>query len=147
MKLENKNNILASNKKLDEPFTVLLMGVDSTLNSINTNTAFNGDTLMLITFNPKTLNATIFSIPRDLYVPITCRNNGKAKINSSSVGGVSCVIDTIENLVDIKIDYYSKINFKGVVDLVNALGGIDVNVTYSFCEQDSKRSFKNMIYV
>ena len=141
MKLENKNNILASNKKLDEPFTVLLMGVDSTLNSINTNTAFNGDTLMLITFNPKTLNATIFSIPRDLYVPITCRNNGKAKINSSSVGGVSCVIDTIENLVDIKIDYYSKINFKGVVDLVNALGGIDVNVTYSFCEQDSNRDY------
>ena len=145
MKLENKNNILASNKKLDEPFTVLLMGVDSTLNSINTNTAFNGDTLMLITFNPKTLNATIFSIPRDLYVPITCRNNGKAKINSSSVGGVSCVIDTIENLVDIKIDYYSKINFKGVVDLVNALGGIDVNVTYSFCEQDSNRDYGNQI--
>jgi len=144
-KFKNKNNILANNKTLTEPFTVLLMGVDSTENSINTNTAFNGDTLMLITFNPKTLNATIFSIPRDLYVSITCKNGNQAKINSSSIGGVPCVIDTIKNIIDIDIDYYAKINFKGVVDLVNALGGIDVNVTYSFCEQDSNRDFENQI--
>ena len=143
LKLDNKKS--GSNKTLEEPFTVLLMGVDSTENSINTNSAFNGDTLMLITFNPKTLNATIFSIPRDLYVPITCRNNNKAKINSSSVGGVSCVTETIKELIDIDVDYYAKINFKGVVDLVNALGGIDVTVTYSFCEQDSNRDFSNQI--
>ena len=143
-KIENKNKI-NSNKTLNEPFTVLLMGVDSTENSINTSSAFNGDTLMLITFNPKTLNATIFSIPRDLYVPITCRNQNKAKINSASVGGVSCVIDTIKDLTGIEIDYYAKINFKGVVDLVNALGGIDVDVTYKFCEQDSNRDYSNQI--
>ena len=137
--------IESSDKLLTEPFTILLLGVDSTLNSIETTSAFNGDTLMLITFNPKTLNATIFSIPRDLYVPITCRGNNKAKINSSSVGGVACVIDTIKELTDIDIDYYAKINFKGVVDLVEALKGIDVEVTYSFCEQDSNRDFSNQI--
>lgn len=134
-----------SNKSLDEPFTMLLMGVDSEQDTINTASSFNGDTLMLITFNPKTLNVSVFSIPRDLYVPISCRKGNSAKINSSSVGGVPCVIETIKNLTDIDIDYYAKINFKGVVGLVDALDGIDVEVTFPFCEQDSNRSFENMI--
>ena len=141
MKIDSTSN----NKALKEPFTILLMGVDSTEDTIDTNKAFNGDTLMLLTFNPKTLNATMFSIPRDLYVPITCKNNTLAKINSSSVGGVNCVKNTIKSLMDINIDYYLQINFKGVVDLVDALNGINVNVTYEFCEQDSNRDFTNQI--
>lgn len=145
--IERENEIVNNNndKLLTEPFTILLMGVDSTLNGIDTNSAFNGDTLMMITFNPKTLNATIFSIPRDLYIPISCRKGNPAKINSSTVGGISCVIKTIKDLTDIDIDYYAKINFKGVVDLVEALKGIDVEVTYPFCEQDSNRNIFNQI--
>lgn len=127
---------------VDKPFTVLIMGVDSTSDVLNANQAFNGDTLMLISFNPNTLNATVFSIPRDTYVPIACLKGESSKINSSAAYGSTCVINTIENLVDIKIDYYVKINFKGVVDLVNALGGIDLTVPdkIDFCEQNSKRS-------
>ena len=117
-----------TNKKLTEPFTVLLMGVDSATNGINSNTAFNGDTLMLITFNPQNLTATMFSIPRDTYVPIACNNNRYHKINSSAAYGTECVIKTIQNLVDIPIDYYVKINFNGAIDLIDTLGGIDVNV-------------------
>ena len=160
--MENQDTTLTSSKKLDEPFTVLLMGVDSETDGLNANAAFNGDTLMLITFNPKTLNATMFSIPRDTYVPIACNNNRYAKINSSAAYGTSCVIDTVEELTDITIDYYVKINFKGVVDLVDALGGIEVDIeapdfNYNhgvncngrFCEQNSDRdtSESGMIYL
>ena len=129
---------------VDKPFTVLIMGVDSTSDVLNANQAFNGDTLMLMSFNPNTLNATVFSIPRDTYVPIACLKGESSKINSSAAYGSTCVINTIENLVDIKIDYYVKINFKGVVDLVNALDGIDITVPdkIEFCEQNSKRSKK-----
>jgi polyisoprenyl-teichoic acid--peptidoglycan teichoic acid transferase len=57
-------------------------------------------------------------------------------------------LKTIENFIGIEIDYYLKMNFKGVVSLVNAFGGIDVNVPYSFCEQDSNRQWgDNTIYV
>ncbi len=144
----NKNDISSSNKTLTEPFSILLIGVDSVNPKMNANQSFNGDTLMIITFNPKTLNATMFSIPRDTYVPIACRNNTKNKINTSAYYGSDCVIKTVEKLVDIDIDYYVKINFKGVVSLVDALGGIDVNVPYSFCEQNSNREFGNKtIYV
>ena len=89
---------------------------------------FNGDTLMLMSFNPKTLDAILLSIPRDTYVPIACNNKNYAKINSSAAYGTSCVISTINNLLGINIDYYVKINFKGVVDLVEAVGGVEVDV-------------------
>ncbi len=117
-----------TNKKLTEPFTVLLMGVDSSQKGLDNNAIFNGDTLMLVTFNPQTLNATMLSIPRDTYVPIACNNNRYHKINSSAAYGTECVINTVKNLVNVEIDYYAKINFRGVMDLVNALGGIDVDV-------------------
>ena len=149
---KNKDIYNSGAKSLRDPFTVLVMGVDSEYDGLNANAAFNGDTLILATFNPKTLSATLLSLPRDIYVPIACRNNNYAKINSSAGSGTSCVIKTIENLTDLKIDYYVKINFKGVVDLVNAVGGITVNVEnpdYEYnhgnycggkvCEQNSDR--------
>lgn len=122
-----------------EPFTVLIMGVDSTLQNVK-NGAANGDALILVTFNPKTLNATVLSIPRDTYVPIMCfKNQIRNKITHSAWYGESCVERTIENFTGINIDYYVTINFKGVVGLVDAIGGIDIDVPFSFCEQDSNR--------
>ncbi len=140
-KMENVDNISYSTKNLTEPFTILLMGVDSTGDDISSSSSFNGDSLMMITFNPKTLNATVFSIPRDTYVPIACNGNRENKINSAAYGGATCVVKTIENLTGIKIDYYAKVNFNGVVKIVDDLGGIDVDVPIKFCEQDSQRRF------
>ncbi len=134
--------------KIDKPFTVLIMGVDSDKTDL-ANTAFNGDALMLMTFNPETLNTTMLSIPRDSYVPIACfKNQLKNKITHAAAYGESCMIDTIENFTGIDIDYYVKINFTGVVNIIDALGGVEVDVPYSFCEQNSKRQFgKHLIYV
>ena len=159
-KRKNEDKKIVSDKKLSEPFTVLIMGVDSEKNGLNANAAFNGDTLILATFNPKTLTASMFSVPRDTYVPIACRNGAYAKINSSAAYGTSCVIDTMEKLTGITVDYYVKINFKGVVDLVEALGGITVDVEkpdYQYnhgfncygkvCEQDSNRDWEHQIII
>ncbi|MFA5602653.1 MAG: LCP family protein [Bacilli bacterium] len=136
-------------KKLTEPFTILLLGLDSKYEGIEKSTSFNGDSIILITFNPNTLNSTILSIPRDTYVPIMCwSGHPDNKITHAAWQGESCVIKTVENLTGIDIDYYVKINFKGVVGLVNALDGVKVNVPYSFCEQNSSRKWgKNTIYV
>ena len=148
-------------KQITEPFTVLIMGVDSEDDGLNANQAFNGDTLIMVTFNPNTLTTTMFSIPRDLYVPISCNHNRYAKINSAAAYGSSCVIGTVQQLTGIDIDFYVKINFKGVVDLVDVLGGVTVDVEEPdfnwnagvncngrFCEQNSNREFGDkMIYL
>ena len=159
--MKNADSTVLNNtgKDLTEPFSLLIMGVDSEIDGLKANQAFNGDTLILVTFNPNTLTATMFSIPRDTYVPIACNNNKKNKINSSAAYGSTCVIRTIQNLTGINIDYYVKVNFKGVVDLVDAVGGVTVDVetpTWWYtegntvyknkvCEQDSKRRFGNNI--
>lgn len=136
-------------KTLNEPFTLLIMGVDSSSSSLKKSNSFNGDTLMLITFNPNTMNATILSIPRDTRVPIACtKSKAKNKINSTGAYGADCVMDTITNFTGIEIDYWVKVNFQGVISLVDALGGIEVDVPYAFCESDSKRRFgNNTIYI
>lgn len=135
-----------SSKKVTEPFTILLLGVDSETEDIS-KTSGLGDSIMMVTFNPNTLNATIFSIPRDTYVPISCYRNSLSKITHAASGGDSCMIKTIENFTEIDIDYYVKLNFKGLVKLVDSLGGIDVDVPYSFCESNSSRSLVDLVYV
>ena len=128
----------SSGKSITEPFTILLMGIDSTDEVLEKNAIANGDTLILITFNPKTLNATMISIPRDSYVPIACwSGKPENKITHAAAYGNDCMINTIQNYFDTKIDYYAKINFKGLVKLVNAVGGVEVDVPQVLCTDDS----------
>lgn len=136
-----KNEETVEIKDLGKPFTILLMGSDVLLDS------YNADTLMVVTVNPKTMKMTMLSIPRDTYTTIAC-TGGKHKINASGWYGDKCVVKTVAKYLDVNIDYYAKINFLGIVDLVNKLGGVEVDVPYALCEQNSKRQFgKNMVYI
>ena len=150
--MENQDTIATDTSNslaITEPITVLLMGVDSDSDTLSSSTSFNGDSLILATFNPDTLSVTMLSIQRDSYVPIACFANQKEnKITHAAWQGASCMIDTIENLTGIPINYYVKINFKGVVDLVDAVGGVDIDVEYPICEQNSKRQWgNNTVYI
>ena len=139
----SKVEIASTGKSVSEPFTILLMGIDSTDEVLTKNAIANGDTLILITFNPKTLNATMFSIPRDSYVPIACwSGHPENKITHAAAYGNDCMIETIQNYFDTEIDYYAKINFKGLVKLVNAVGGVEVDVPKELCTDDSSRGEK-----
>ena len=130
----------SAGKSVTEPFTILLMGVDSAEEGLSKNTVANGDSLILITFNPNTLNATMLSIPRDSYVPIACwSGNPENKITHAAAYGTDCMMSTIENYFDVTIDYYAKINFKGLVTLVDTLGGITVDVPQDLCTDNSNR--------
>ena len=136
----SKRESYSKGKSVKEPFTVLLMGVDSAEEGLTKNTIANGDSLVLITFNPKTLNATMISIPRDSYVPISCwSGKPENKITHAAAYGNDCMMSTIEDYFDVKIDYYAKINFKGLVKLVDAMGGIDVEVPKNLCTDNSNR--------
>lgn len=136
----SKIETASSGKDVTQPFTILLMGIDSTEETLAKNAIANGDTLILITFNPKTLNATMISIPRDSYVPIACwSGRPENKITHAAAYGNDCMINTIQNYFDVNIDYYAKINFKGLVKLVNAVGGVEVDVPKQLCTDDSGR--------
>ena len=145
-----KDKTVAKNNKVNKknsstttkPFTLLLMGVDSEKDGLRKNAYANGDALLLLTFNPSTFNVTMMSIPRDSYLPISCRNNQKNKLTHAGWYGTECMMETIENTFDINIDYYVKVNFKGVVNLVDALGGVSVDVPFNLCTDNSDRMGK-----
>lgn len=97
------------------------------------------DVLMLAAVNPSEKSIKLVSIPRDLYVEIANTDGAKDKINASAAYGYRKGIDpilnvreTIENLFNIPIDYYAKVNFQGFMDIVDLLGGVDVNVAFPF---------------
>ena len=140
--VSKEENIKSETSSLDKPFTMLLIGVDSSKDGVTS--GYNADVLLLVTFNPNTLRATLTSVPRDMYLKTACSGNAYRRINTTTWGSSSsCAVKTIEKLFDVDIDYYAKINFKGVVQLVDAVGGIDVNVPYSLCEQNSSRKWGN----
>ena len=110
-----------------EPFTVLLIGNADGLS----------DTMILCSVNPISMTVTMSSLARDSYVPITCYGGNSSKLNASHAVSRDCTIATIEKLVGVEIDYYVDTNFQGVVDVVDALGGILINSPIAFVGQNA----------
>src|SRR5699024_8863115 len=95
------------------------------------------DALILATLNKDDKSVKLLSIPRDsfVYIPEVGKED---KINHAhAFGGTKATIDTIENTFDIPVDYYLILNFNAYVDVVDAVGGVDVDVPYEFKESDS----------
>ncbi len=125
----------------NDTFTVYISGIDT---SGKVGTKARTDVNILLTINPKTHQILMVNTPRDYYVPL--KTSGKNdKLTHSGIYGLEESIGTVENLYDVDIDYYVRINFTSFMKIINALGGIEVDVQKSFCEQDSKRDFDNQI--
>lgn len=113
-------------------FSVLLIGVDERPDE----TRSRSDVLLLATFNKDEPSIKMVSIPRDSLVEIPGR--GQDKINHAHFfGGVDLTVETVEELFDIPVDFYVKLNFQAFVDIIDALGGVTVEVPFTFSEQDS----------
>ena len=109
-------------------FTIYLSGIDTTG---RVSTVSRSDVNMIITVNPVTKDILMTSIPRDYYV--TLDNMGKKdKLTHAGLGGIENSVKTIENFMDIDINYYVRVNFTSVIKIVNALGGVTVNSPVSF---------------
>lgn len=110
-----------------DPISILLLGVDQREGDRG-----RPDSLILLTANPGDQSTKMVSIPRDTYTEIIGQGT-KDKINHSyTYGGVDMSIKTIENFLDIPIDYYVEVNMDGFQDLVDAVGGVTVDNTLDF---------------
>lgn len=117
-----------------ERINVLLMGLDTREDDLTG----RADTLMVFSLNQATGQVDMVSIPRDIYTEIVGKGF-KDKINHSySFGGEEMTIDTVENLLDIEIDHHVVFNFQGFKGVIDALGGIEVDVPFPFSEQNAK---------
>lgn len=114
---------LEKRKKGDGPFTVLLLGVDTDNAKVG-----RTDTMMVAIVDPKDDKVSLVSIPRDMRVEVIGRGSYD-KINSAyAYGGINMSVATVEHFLEIPIDYYATVDFQGFKALVDAIGGVDINV-------------------
>lgn len=110
-----------------DPFSVLMLGVDE-----REGDAGRSDTIIIMTVNPTEKSTKMVSIPRDTYTEIVGRGT-KDKINHAyAFGGLAMSMDSVEELMDIPIDYIVQVNMEGFADIVDAVGGVTVNNTLDF---------------
>ncbi|MCE4049438.1 MULTISPECIES: LCP family protein [Bacillaceae] len=123
-----------------DDISILFIGVDDSekRSSSSGTTRSRSDALMLATLNEKEKSVKLLSIPRDSYVYIPERGYNDKITHAHYFGGVTSTIETVENLLDVPVDYYAKMNFDAFMDVVEALGGIEVDVPVTFTEQNSK---------
>ena len=123
-------------KPIEDNVSILFIGVDDSESRGQGADNSRSDALILATLNNKTKTVKTLSIPRDSYVQIPYKGF-KDKINHAhAYGGTPATIETVEELLDIPVDYYVRMNFNAFIDVVNALGGIEIDVPYSFVELD-----------
>ena len=113
----------------DEVFTIFLAGTDS---RGDISKRSNCDVNMLITVNPNTYEILLVSIPRDYYVQLHGTTGSKDKLTHAGRYGVDMSINTIQDFMNVKIDYYIKVGFNTVIKLVDMVGGVDVYSDKSF---------------
>ena len=127
-----------------EPFNIYLSGID-TFGEVSS--VSRSDVNIVITVNPKTHQVLLTSIPRDTYVQLSGTTGYKDKLTHAGIYGVEKSISTIEELLDIEINYYFKVNFTSVIDIVDTLGGVNVYSEYGFTSMDGYNYKKGYNYV
>ena len=124
--------------KQTKPISILLMGVDTGDSERKSTWQGNSDSMILVTINPETKTTTMTSLERDVLVTLSGPKDNdmtgvQAKLNAAyASGGAKMAIMTVQDLLDIEIDNYIQINMQGLVDLVDAVGGITVTNNFDF---------------
>ena len=126
---KKKSQVNLNNK---EPFSVLLLGIDT--GDDGRVEQGRSDTTIVATVNPRDKQTTLVSLARDTYVDIPGQGKQDKLNHAYAFGGASLAMDTVENYLNIPINHYVSINMAGLKELVNAVGGIEVNNNLTFSQ-------------
>ena len=122
-KITEEGVIDAPEKEINvEPFTILLLGIDQSEGDQG-----RSDTIILLSINPETKTTKMLSIPRDTRTEIIGRGTIEKINHAYAYGGVKMTVDTVENFINVPIDYYATVNMESFTSIVDTVGGIEVN--------------------
>ena len=130
IKIEKKDE--QKTEKITElkPINIYLSGSDSRSGIASNNSL--SDVNMVLTLNPNTNSILLTNIPRDYYVQLHGTTGYKDKLTHAGLYGINMSMSTIEDFMQIELDYYVKVGFSSVIKLVDLVGGIDVYSEIAF---------------
>ncbi len=114
---------------IKETFTVLISGID-VYGAIENNA--RTDVNILATVNPNTKEVLLVSIPRDYYLPLACQNDNMDKLTHTGIYGIDCTMDTVGTLFDVEVDFFARVNFSSLINVIEAVGGVTVFNDWEF---------------
>ena len=122
---DKRNENLQLSKQ--EPFSILMLGVDERKGDSG-----RSDSIIILTVNPEIKSVKMLSIPRDTRTEIIGHGTLDKINHAYAFGGIKMSMDTMENFLDIPIDYFMEINMEGFKDIVDAVGGVTVENNLDF---------------
>lgn len=139
--LKKLNNKKEKTNITKEPFNIYISGIDTygKIESVS-----RSDVNMVVTVNPKTNQILLTSIPRDYYIKLHEKKGYNDKLTHAGLYGIDMSINSIEDLLNIKINYYIKVNFTSIIDIVNTLNGVEVYSDYDFTSMDGYKYKKGL---
>lgn len=123
-------------------FTIYISGID-VYGPISTTS--RSDVNIVAVVNPDTKQVLLINTPRDYHVPLALNGNPLDKLTHAGNYGVDVSMGTLANLYDIDMDYYFRINFSGFTEVIDALGGVEVNSEYAFTTRHGNFNIKKGI--
>ena len=136
---ENDKELIRNPAKVtQEPFIVYISGIDlyGSLSYVS-----RSDVNKVVIINPLSKDVLMIDIPRDYYVPLACFYDEYDKLTHSGIYGVDCTLNTVANFLDIDINYYARINFSTFIEVIDAIGGVDVTIDEGFCASEDAGGF------
>lgn len=124
-KVENLKGVAVT----EEVFNVYVSGID-TYGTVDT--SGRSDVNMIVTVNPKTNEVLVTNIPRDYYIPQTCQFDESDKLTHTGMFGIDCTTESVEEYLGIPINYYLKVNYSGITNILTAIGDITIDNPIEF---------------
>ena len=121
---------------LHDDISILFIGVDDSSKRDQSSASIRSDALVLATLNNEDKSVKLVSIPRDTYTLIPDAGKEDKITHAYAYNGPSSTIESVENLLQIPVDYYVRMDFEAFIEVVDALDGIRVDVPYDLEEQD-----------
>ena len=138
-KVENKSKEV----EVDKTFSVYISGID-VYGAIETNS--RSDVNIIAEVNPETHQVLLITTPRDYYVEIPGISGGqKDKLTHAGIYGVDASMATLSQLYDTDLDFYARVNFTSLIDIVDALGGVDVESEQAFTTSEDSGLVMNVV--
>ncbi|WP_458411837.1 LCP family protein [Schinkia sp. CFF1] len=145
-KFEEKSELRV--QKVDprvDNISILFLGIDDSSDHVFSKTT-RTDAMILATFNKKAKSVKMVSIPRDSRVELVGRGRMDKITHAHAYGGLDMTVKTVEKLFGMPVDYYVRLNFDAFIKIIDALGGIEVDVPFNIVEQNSHRQ-KNKVKI